>query len=116
MKIVYGHHPVYASGTYGTDREMIARLSPLFKQYRVQLYINGHEHHYERTTAIDGTTYLITGHGGASLRYVGKSDFTAYSLSRYGFSAVEVRQNSFSIAGIDSKGEVFDQATQSFFG
>jgi predicted phosphodiesterase len=116
MKIVYGHHPVYASGAYGTDPEMVARLSPLFKKYRVQLYINGHEHHYERTTSIDGTTYLITGHGGASLRYVGKSDFTAYALSRYGFSAVEIRQNSFSIAGIDSKGEVFDQATQSFFG
>ncbi len=109
VKIVYGHHPVYASGHYGTDRAMVSRLTPLFKQYGVQLYINGHEHHYERTKSIEGTTYLITGHGGASLRPVGKSPFTEFAISRHGFSLVEVNRKSIVIQGIDLDGKVFDR-------
>jgi Calcineurin-like phosphoesterase len=109
VKIVYGHHPVYASGHYGTDQAMVARLAPLFKKYGVQLYINGHEHHYERTQPIDGTTYLITGHGGASLRPVGKSTFTEFAISRHGFSLVEVNRKSIVIQGIDLDGVVFDR-------
>jgi Calcineurin-like phosphoesterase len=110
-KIVYGHHPVYASGLYGTDPKMVERLTPLFKKYRVQLYINGHEHHYERTNAIDGTTYLITGNGGASLRSVGKHAWTAYSKSRFGFSAIEVYGNRIEIQGIGTDGLPFDKGT-----
>jgi Calcineurin-like phosphoesterase len=110
-KIVYGHHPVYASGIYGTDPEMVKRLTPLFKKYRVQLYVNGHEHHYERTNAINGTTYLITGNGGANLRPVGKHSWTAYSESRFGFSALEVYGDRIEIQGIGTDGLPFDKGT-----
>ncbi|HEY9618543.1 MAG TPA: metallophosphoesterase, partial [Microcoleaceae cyanobacterium] len=71
-KVVFGHHPIYSSGRYGSNSAMIEALTPLFKQYRVQLYINGHEHDYERTAAIDGTTYLVVGNAGAALRSVGR--------------------------------------------
>ncbi len=108
-KIVYGHHPIYSSGVYGTDRAMISMLAPLFKQYGVQLYMNGHEHHYERTSAIDGTTYLVTGIGGASLRPVGRSKWTEHSVSRFGFSAIEVYPDRLEIAGVGSDGVVFDR-------
>jgi Iron/zinc purple acid phosphatase-like protein C len=73
------------------------------------LYINGHEHHYERTQSIDGTTYLITGNGGAHLRPVGKSPFTAFSLSQYGFSLLEVRKTKIVIQGIDLNGKEIDR-------
>jgi acid phosphatase len=109
IKIVYGHHPIYASGIYGTDAEMIKRLTPIFKKHNVSLYINGHEHHYVRTAPIDGTTYLITGHGGASLRPVGKSKFTQFAVSVHGFSSVEIRDKSLTIQGFDKTGKVFDR-------
>jgi acid phosphatase len=108
-KIVYGHHPIYSSGHYGTDQAMIAKFAPLFKKHQVQLYINGHEHHYERSTSIDGTTYLVTGIGGASLRRVGRSKFTEYAVSRYGFSAIEVYPDRLQIEGIGTDGLVFDR-------
>lgn len=108
-KIVFGHHPIYSSGVYGSDRAMIQALTPLFKQYGVQLYINGHEHDYERTHIIDGTTYLITGIGGASLRRVGRSKWTAYSTSRFGFSALDVYDDRLQIQGIGADGRVFDR-------
>jgi 3',5'-cyclic AMP phosphodiesterase CpdA len=108
-KIVYGHHPIYSSGVYGTDPKMVKRFAPLFKQYGVNLYINGHEHNYERTQPIDGTVYLVTGHGGANLRTVGRSDWTAHAESEYGFSAIALYGDRLEIQGLDSSGKMFDR-------
>ena len=108
-KIVYGHHPIYSSGSYGTNAEMVKRFSAVFKQHRVNLYVNGHEHHYERSRNIDGTTYLVTGHGGASLRPVRMSESSEFSVSRFGFSTIELYQNSMVIQGIGTDSQVFDR-------
>jgi hypothetical protein len=108
-KIVYGHHPIYSAGHYGDDPTLIKALTPLFKKHQVQLYINGHEHNYERTASIDGTTYLITGIGGASLRSVYSNKFTKYAVSRFGFSGVEVYPDRIQIEGIGTDGLVFDR-------
>lgn len=108
-KVGFGHHPIYSSGHYGTNPELVARLTPLFKQYGVQLYINGHEHDYERTQPIDGTTYLITGIGGAKLRPVGHSAWTAQAASVFGFSVLEVKGNQIQITAVNTRRQVFDQ-------
>lgn len=107
-KIVFGHHQIYASGKYGVNTELIDKLTPLFRRYGVQLYINGHEHFYERTKAIAGTTYLTSG-AGAKLRSVGKSNWTAYSVSKLSFAVIEIYANHLEILGIGTNGKVFDR-------
>ncbi|MBE9128997.1 MULTISPECIES: metallophosphoesterase [unclassified Coleofasciculus] len=107
-KIVFGHHQIYSSGHYGVNRAFIQTLTPLFQQYQVSLYINGHDHSYERTQLINGTTYLICG-AGAGTRPIGRSEWTAYSAARLSFAAVEVYRNSIVISGIGTDGQVFDQ-------
>lgn len=107
-KIVFGHHPIYSSGHYGVNRAFIETLTPLFQQYQVSLYMNGHDHSYERTQPINGTTYLICG-AGAGTRPIGHSEWTAYSAERLSFAAVEVYRNSITISGIGTDGQVFDQ-------
>ncbi|AKG20606.1 metallophosphoesterase family protein [Calothrix sp. 336/3] len=109
-KIVFGHHPIYASGVYGSNPEFIKIFTPLFQKYGVQLYINGHEHHYERTRAINGTTYLICG-GGAGTRPVNKNSWTEISAQKLSFAAYEVYPNRIEIKGIDTLSIIFDQAT-----
>ena len=106
-KIVFGHHQIYSSGKYGINTELVNKLTPIFSQYGVQLYINGHEHYYERTRSIEGTTYLTSG-AGAKLRSVVKSDWTAHSVSRLSFAVVEVYSNRLEILGIGTDGQVFD--------
>jgi predicted phosphodiesterase len=110
-KVVFGHHPIYSSGHYGVNQSLIDSLAPLFQKYGVQLYINGHEHDYERTQPIQGTTYLITGIGGAQLRPVGRSSWTAFSDSRYGFSAIAVYPDRMEINAIGTEGQIFDRGT-----
>jgi acid phosphatase len=107
-KIVFGHHPLYSSGAHGSSKNLISMLTPLFKKYGVQLYINGHDHNYERTRNLDGTTYLTCG-GGAGLRPVGRSEWTEYSVSRLSFAGIDVYVDHILIKGIGTDGNVFDQ-------
>ncbi|MBD2447542.1 metallophosphoesterase [Nostoc sp. FACHB-152] len=107
-KVVFGHHPIYASGVYGNNPEFIKIFTPLFQKYGVQLYINGHEHHYERTRSINGTTYLITG-GGAGTRPVGRSEWTEYSASSLSFAAYEVYPDRIEVSAISTDKRVFDK-------
>ncbi|NEP83962.1 MAG: metallophosphoesterase, partial [Okeania sp. SIO3B3] len=99
-KIVFGHHQIYSSGMYGLNENFIQTLTPLFKKYGVQLYFNGHEHDYERTSSINGTTYLICGAGGKQ-RLVGKSEWTEYSTSDFSFAAFDVYEDQIIVRGID---------------
>jgi len=108
-KVVFGHHQIYASGMYGLNQAFVDRFTPLFKKYRVQLWINGHEHHYERSRSIDGTTYLVCGGGGAEIRPVGHSEWTAYAASKFSFAAIEVYADQMIISGIGTDNQVFDR-------
>ncbi len=107
-KVVFGHHPIYSSGIYGTNSAMVGEFTPLFRKYGVQLYINGHEHNYERTQAIQETTYLTVG-AGASIRPVGESSWTAKSASRLSFASLDVFADRIILRGVGADGQVFDQ-------
>lgn len=107
-KIVFGHHQIYSSGYYGMNQPFIEMLTPIFQKYRVPLYINGHDHHYERSQSLKGTTYLICG-AGAGTRPVGKSAVTAYAVERLSFAAYEVYSDRLVIKGIGTDNQVFDQ-------
>ncbi|WP_413038937.1 metallophosphoesterase family protein [Roseofilum sp. Guam] len=107
-KIVFGHHQIYSSAHYGLNTKLIETLTPLFQKYGVQLYINGHEHVYERTYAINGTTYLICG-AGAGVRDVGRSAWTAHSASRLSFAAYEVYEDRILVQAIGTDHQVFDR-------
>ena len=107
-KIVFGHHPLYSSGIHGSSRKLIEKLSPLFTRYGVQLYLNGHDHNYERTKPIEGTTYLTCG-AGATTRPVWRSDWTARSAARLSFATIDVYPQYLEIQGIGKDGQVFDR-------
>jgi 3',5'-cyclic AMP phosphodiesterase CpdA len=109
-KVVIGHHPIYSSGMYGNDPDLRSRIAPLMQRYGVQLYINGHEHNYERSRAIDGITYLVVGGGGAALRPIHATDQSARALSEYSFAEIEAGPKELSVMTWNSKGELIDRA------
>jgi 3',5'-cyclic AMP phosphodiesterase CpdA len=109
-KVVVGHHPIYSSGFYGDDPAAIARLTPLFQHYGVQLYINGHEHHYERSRVIEGTTYLQVGGAGATLRAVVPAERSAKAVSRHSFAEITATPTTLDVNGWDERGERIDGA------
>ena len=109
-KIVYGHHPLYSSGRHGGDRELVAKLAPLFAKHKVPLYLCGHDHGYERSIPLDGTIYIVNGGGGAPLYRFGKSPHTAFGSSQFSFMTLDVYQDKIITKAIATDGKVFDRA------
>ena len=81
---VFLHHTPYscANGlaSIGSDLTVRSTWGPIFEQYGVDVVFTGHDHSYERSRYVDdylvgggngsdglGTTYIMTGGGGASL-------------------------------------------------
>jgi 3',5'-cyclic AMP phosphodiesterase CpdA len=107
-KIVFGHHPIYSSGHYGNTQAFIDDLSPLFAKYSVQLYLCGHDHDYERSKDIQGTTYIVHG-GGAHTRPVSKQATTAYAIAKRSFVVLEVYDREIVTEAVGTDGKVFDR-------
>ena len=109
-KVVVGHHPIYSSGLYGNDPNMAAKLVNLMRRGGVQLYINGHDHNYERSRPLDGITYLVVGGGGASLRPVIATGQTAKAASVFSFAELEASATELRLTAWDKDGRIIDQA------
>lgn len=109
--VVVGHHPILSSGLYGNDAQSYARLAPLFARHGVQLYLNGHDHHYERTLPLHGTTYLTVGIGGAVLRPVLPGPGTAAAVSRHGLVEISASSTTLELRAWDLGERLIDAAT-----
>lgn len=108
-KVVFAHHPIYSSGQHGSNRDLIRDLTPIFAEHGVQLYLNGHDHHYERTHAMNGTVYITSGNG-AKLRPVGRSRWTAHASSQLGFTTFDVYDDRMTVKAISTRNTVYDEA------
>jgi 3',5'-cyclic AMP phosphodiesterase CpdA len=66
-KIAVFHQPAYSCSRHGSTPEVDDLWLPLLAGDGVDLVLNGHDHAYQRFGPIDGTTYVVTGGGGAPL-------------------------------------------------
>jgi hypothetical protein len=107
--IVYGHHNIYSAGVYKINAVMERDVTPILKKHKVKLWINGHDHNYQRSQPIDGVTYLICGGGGAGLYPVEAQSWTAFAQKVHSFGVVEVYADQLLITGINSKSEIIDR-------
>ena len=92
-KIVAAHHPLYSNGEHGHDqqvKDLRARLEPLFKHWKVDAFITGHDHDLQRIEVPgEPTLFLISGAGG-KLRPKFFSDWKPFHASKPGFAAIEL--------------------------
>lgn len=107
-KIVLLHHPPYSSGKHGSTPGARAVLEPILGRYRVDLVLAGHDHHYERTHPIDGTTYVVSG-GGCKTTAVGRSDFTAVAESTLEFLHIDIHGDRLTARAIRPDGSLADR-------
>ena len=121
-KFVFFHHTIYSSGDHGSDTGLREDLVPLFDRYGVDIVFMGHDHNYERTVPLrddeevapgEGPIYITTGGGGASLRDVEESDFTAYVESTLHVTRVSVDGGTLRAEMIRPDGAVGDEVTVS---
>ncbi|OGF50385.1 MAG: hypothetical protein A2231_02510 [Candidatus Firestonebacteria bacterium RIFOXYA2_FULL_40_8] len=95
-KIVFAHAPLFSTGDHGSDEKARELFAPLFDKYRVNLYIDGHDHGYERSKSINytvskksaqtsyknGTCYVVAAGLASAYRKVRGDWWTAKSMQR----------------------------------
>jgi len=107
-KVVFFHHPLYSTGKHENETHLMRPLEKLFKRYGVDLVLNGHDHHYERSKIINGVQYIVTGGGGANVRTPHPNYYTAFAIKAHHFVRVDVTDYALTIRAINEKGEVLD--------
>lgn len=120
-KFVVFHHSIYSSGTkHGSNIKIRRNLLPLLDRYHVDVVFMGHDHDYERTKPMradkivapgEGTVYITTGGGGADVRPVEHSDFTAHVEAALHFVRVRVDGGTLRADMVTPDGAVHDSVT-----
>jgi hypothetical protein len=114
MKVVFGHYPMFSKGVNGkpgrSDTQIIMeqQLAPLFSKYGVDLYMAGHEHHYERPTLVNGVYYLVSGAGGkldTPMRGGIEGDGL---IKKNHFMLFEIAPEGLKYQTVSAQGEIFD--------
>lgn len=104
------HHPAYSSGLHGSTKGIQEYWVPLFEKAGVRLVLAGHDHDYERTTPQRNITYVVSG-GGAKLRKVGRSSFTAMSTATLHYTDLVVYKDRLEGRAVANDGKIFDTFT-----
>lgn len=108
--IVTMHHPPFSAGWHGNHPGAQTHLVPLFEEHGVDIVFSGHDHDYQRSTPINGVTYVVTG-AAAKLRATGSEDFTVVSWSTHNFVDLVVYPDRLEAQAIDHDGRVIDAFT-----
>jgi len=113
-RIVYFHHPPYASGPNEDDPlTALARehIVPILTRHRVPVVFNGHEHSYQRSTPMAGTVYYTSGGGGAALYPVGNGPQVAHGESAFHYLSSVVNDYRLQVEAIGLDGRAFDASS-----
>jgi hypothetical protein len=108
-KIVIGHHPLYSSGRNGNTEGSRKVLEPLLTKYKVDLYLAGHDHDYERFAPIHGVRYMVSGGGGSYLyNFKNTQPGSLIRLKTHHFLLFEVTDDHVWLKAINRHGDVID--------
>lgn len=105
------HYPPYSSGEHGSFLEIRAVVSDLARRFGVELVVAGHDHDYERTKIIEGTTYVVAASAGATIRRLTPSDFTEVLRTEPHFLLIDVERGGLVARAINLAGDTFDSFT-----
>ncbi|HEY5936359.1 MAG TPA: metallophosphoesterase [Kofleriaceae bacterium] len=108
LLVMFLHHSPFSSGHHGSDLGVQRAIHELAETYGVELVISGHDHHYERTKPLAGTTYIVSGSAGAPIRPVTPQDFTASARTEPHYVIVDVDGDTITTRAINLRGEAFD--------
>jgi hypothetical protein len=116
-KIVMHHQPMWSSSTkHGSSVTLQAAWQPLYDSNHVDLVLNGHDHDFEITqplvgstpmiqpTNATGTVYVVGGGGGAELYPNGNNPWTDCSESNYEASVLHINQSMMTLDAFHTDG------------
>ena len=113
--IVAGHHPIYAETPKDESEraDMQARLDPILRKHKVDMYICGHIHNFQHVRMAGSDIDYITNSAGSLARKVKPIEGTVFCSPEPGFSIVSASKKTLELRMIDKKGNVLHTVTRS---
>ena len=108
LMIVALHYPPYSSGSHGSYLEIQETFQEILPRFGVELVLAGHDHNYERTIPIDGVTYMVAASGGANIRAITPSSFSAALRTEPHYVLFDVIKGGLQGRAVNLQGNVFD--------
>jgi hypothetical protein len=107
-KIVMQHEPGWGAGTHSNNTSIQSALHPLFKQYGVDLIVNGHNHNYARAL-VENKNYVTTGGGGASLYTPDPSWPNVVTVDKsYHYTEIDIQNDTLTMTARRADGSVIE--------
>ena len=105
--IVYGHHPIFsASKKHGDEEELKKSILPLLEKYKVDFYLNGHDHDFQHLAPKDTKVEFLVNGTGATVRETATNKHSLVSLSEPGFTRMSISNDSIFIQFINTQSKV----------
>lgn len=98
--IVAGHHPIYAETPKDESEraDMQARLDPILRKHKVDMYICGHIHNFQHVRVAGSDIDYITNSAGSLARKVKPIEGTVFCSPEPGFSIVSASKRHWNCA------------------
>jgi predicted phosphodiesterase len=113
-KIVVGHHPLYTGGWRKHSPNTIKMknfLEPLFDQYKVDVYLAGHEHHLEHTKPVNHATHhVISGAASEARPTALHPEGGIFAAATQGFATFSVTNNQILIQFIEYTNKILHES------
>lgn len=89
--IACAHHPLFSNGAHGDNGVLQVHWGPLFKKYKLDFYVCGHDHDLQELQMPDwSTTFVLAGGGGKKPTKMRRDLRGPFSKSINGFSHLEL--------------------------
>jgi tartrate-resistant acid phosphatase type 5 len=112
---VMAHHPIYSDGMHGDHPVLVQDWEPLFRKYKVHIYLAGHDHDLQHLE-FEGhpTSFFLSGGGGADLYNlkIDPSKRGPYAQKVYGFSHLSVTREQMTLRHLDGNGRTLHAFTK----
>jgi 3',5'-cyclic AMP phosphodiesterase CpdA len=112
FRIVETHLCPYSVGAHASDENVLAfrrATSPLFKEYKVDVVLSGHDHNYQRYL-VDGVQYFVLGGGGAPLYdAMAQPPWPGIFRKTLNYARIEASPAQLHIVARQADGEVIEQ-------
>ncbi len=129
FRIIFHHVPIYSSGEHGASGN--SGIEAVCDKYNVTMSFAGHDHIYERTAVmyggkavysgmnvpadVKGTTYVVTGGGGAPLYSFTKNSWTDYIVSKQHYCILTSSNDKLEMTVKDINGSVIEKFVRNKF-
>ncbi len=110
--IVAGHHPVFAQTNKSENErtDMQARVDPLLRKHKVDMYICGHIHNFQHIRKEGSNVdYVVNSSASLSRKNVKAIDGTVFCSGEEGFSIITADNTHLTLSMVDVNGKILHQ-------